>query len=76
MSDDITIPLSMPREEAQALAKIARRFTYEDAVAFSRRRLGSGRLFRNPESRTKHDIMWAAISILRRALATAGFTPR
>jgi len=76
MSDDVTIPLSMPREEARALAKIARRFTYEDAVAFSRRRLGSGRLFRNTESRTEHDIVWAAISILRRALTAAGFTQR
>ena len=56
------ILLELARDEAMALAELAKRFTHDDAVRFSNRR--------------ERDAMLEGILSLQRALAEAGFAPR
>jgi len=60
------IVLELARDEAMALAELAKRFTHDDAVRFSTRHDG-GRV---------RDAMLEVILGLQRALAEAGFAPR
>ena len=60
------ILLELARDEAMALAELAKRFTHDDAVRFSNRHDG-GR---------ERDAMLAGIDKLQRALREAGFAPR
>jgi hypothetical protein len=56
----------MPAHEAMALAQMAKRFVYEDAVRFSSRHDGGA----------ERDAMLGGIGKLQSALAGAGFAPR
>ena len=60
------ILLELARDEAMALAELAKRFTHNDAVRFSNRHDG-GR---------ERDAMLEGILSLQRALAEAGHAPR
>jgi hypothetical protein len=60
------IILDLPRDEAMALAELAKRFTHDDAVRFSNRHDG-GR---------ERDAMLEGVLAMQRALAEAGFAPR
>ena len=60
------ILLELARDEAMALAELAKRFTYDDAVRFSNRHDG-GR---------ERDAILDGIATLQKALAEAGFAPR
>jgi hypothetical protein len=60
------IVLDLPRDEAMALAQLAKRFTYDDAERLSSRYDGG----------EERDAMFAGIDKLQRALAEAGFAPR
>ena len=66
MANEITIRLRMPEIEAEALAQVCKRFTYEDATRFANR-FDGGR---------ERDAILDATSTLGRALAEAGFAPR
>ena len=69
-ADHITIPLRLPSDEAYALAQLTKRIGYDDIERFA------NRTHRYPDGRMEHDVMWAALSFLRTALAKAGFAPR
>ena len=60
------ILLELARDEAMALAELAKRFSYDDAVRFSNRHDG-GR---------ERDAMLEGVLSLQRGLAEAGFAPR
>jgi hypothetical protein len=60
------IVLELPRDEAMALAELAKRSTHDDAVRFSSRHDG-GR---------ERDAMLEGILSLQRGLAEAGFAPQ
>jgi len=60
------IVLDLPRDEAMALAELAKRFTHDDAVRFSNRHDGGH----------ERDAMLAAVLVLQQGLAEAGFAPR
>jgi hypothetical protein len=56
-------------EEATALAQFVRRLGYDDCVQ-------KASLYVFYSGRTEADVMWAALCILQRELAAAGFSPR
>ncbi len=60
------IVLGVTAGEAMALAQMAKRFLYEDAVRFSSRHDGGA----------ERDAMLSAIGRLQSALAAAGIAPR
>jgi hypothetical protein len=66
----ITIPLDLPRDEADAFAHFLKRTTYDDCV----RR--SNRVRKYPDGRAEHDVMWAAVKLIENQFAEAGFAPR
>jgi hypothetical protein len=66
----ITIRLELPSpDEAMALAHVVKRLGYDDCVR-------KASLFVFYSGRTEADVMWAALCILQRELAAAGFAPR
>ena len=66
----ITIRLELPSpDEAAALAQFVKRLGYDDCVR-------KASLFVFYSGRTEADVMWAALCILQRELAAAGFSPR
>jgi hypothetical protein len=62
----VKVVLELRRDEAMALAQLAKRFTYEDAERLSSRYDGG----------EERDAMLEGILSLQRALAEAGFAPR
>jgi hypothetical protein len=61
-----TITLNLPDHEAEALAQMCKRFTYEDAVRFA-----------NPhDGGLECDAILDGTLTLQRALREAGFAPR
>ena len=66
--EDIAIPLRLPAHEALALAYLVKHLAYETVVQHSRQCV-YGR-------RQECDVMWAALRLLRRQLADAGFVPQ
>ena len=60
------ILLELARDEAIALAELAKRFTHDDAVRFSNRHDGGA----------ERDAMLEGILSLQRGLAEAGYAPR
>jgi hypothetical protein len=69
MNKTALITLVMPPAELMALAQLAKRIDYDTVGRLSCRHTTYGQ-------RTEHDVMWAAVSMLRGELATAGFAPR
>jgi hypothetical protein len=66
----ITIRLEFPSpDEATGLAQFVKRLGYDDCVR-------KASLFVFYSGRTEADVMWAALCILQRELAAAGFSPR
>jgi hypothetical protein len=66
----IPIPLRLPHDEADAFAKMLKRFSYGDAERFS------SRTYRYPDNRTEADVMWSAVRTVERQFGEAGFAPR
>ena len=66
----ITIPLDLPRDEADAFASLLKRTTYDDCA----RR--SNRVRQYPDRRAELDVMWAAVKLIENQFAEAGFAPR
>jgi hypothetical protein len=60
------ITLDLPDEQAEALAQMVKRFTWDDAERFANRHDG-GR---------ERDAILEGTAALQRALAAAGFAPR
>jgi hypothetical protein len=69
MSEEIIIKLRLPEDEALALAQLVKRIDYDTCGRLSSR-------FDRYHGRTEHDTMWAAVAMLQRDLAAAGFNPR
>jgi hypothetical protein len=65
-SDTITIPLTLPFDEADAFARFLKRCTYTDCVARSNR-------IRKYPDRDETDVMWSAVCLVQRQLTDAGF---
>jgi hypothetical protein len=63
----ITIPLDLPRDEADAFARLLKRTTYQDC---SRR---SNRVRKYPDGRAELDVMWSAVKLIESQFAEAGF---
>jgi hypothetical protein len=66
----ITIPLDLPREEADAFARFLKRCTYTDCVA------RSNAMRKYPDGREEVDVMWAAVCRVQNQFSAAGFAPR
>jgi hypothetical protein len=66
----ITIPLNMPRDEADAFARFLKRCTYTDCVA------RSNAMRKYPDGREEVDVMWSALRAVQHQFAEAGFNPR
>jgi hypothetical protein len=64
--DAVDLVAALPANEAWALARMAKRFLYEDAVRFANRHDGGA----------ERDALLGGIGKLRSALAGAGFAPR
>ncbi len=67
--ETITIPLRLPSDEATALAQFVKRIDYETVNLFASHCITYG-------GRTECDVIWCSVSMLREALAEAGFAPR
>jgi len=68
-ADTITVPLILPFDEASALAQFVKRVDYETCNRFASKNVWYS-------GRAEGDVMWAALCILQRQLAVAGFNPR
>jgi hypothetical protein len=68
-SEVITIPITLPFDETQALAQFVKRIDYETCCRFASVCWTYG-------ARSEGDVMWSAICLLQRQLAEAGFAPR
>ncbi len=66
----ITIPLDLPRDEADAFAHFLKRTTYDDCIRHS------NRLRKYPDGRAELDVMWSAIKLIENQFGEAGFAPR
>jgi hypothetical protein len=60
------IPLELPRNEAGAFFQFVKRVDYATLGRFTAPRVTYG-------GRSEHDTAWAALAMLRRQLAEAGF---
>jgi hypothetical protein len=65
-SENTTIPLELPREEATAFAQIVKRLDYNTCAKWSS-------MTRTYGPRSEHDVMWSAVCMLERQLNEAGF---
>jgi hypothetical protein len=66
-SQNTTIPLELPREEARALAQAVKRIDYNLCAKWS----SMTRTYKS--NRSEHDVMWSAVCMLERQLNEAGF---
>jgi hypothetical protein len=66
----ITIPIDLPRDEAEAFAELLKRTSYDDCL----RR--SNRLKKYSDGRAEADVMWAGLRLVEKQFAEAGFCPR
>jgi hypothetical protein len=67
--DTITIPLTLPFEEAQALSQLVKRIDYATIGSFTS-------TFTFYSGRTEQDVAWSAVCLVQRQLADAGLNPR
>ncbi len=68
--EPITIPLDLPRDEADAFAHFLKRTSYDDCLRCSNRQR------KYPDGRGELDVMWAAVKLIENQFAEAGFAPR
>ena len=66
----ITIPLHLPRDEANAFAELLKRTSYDDCLRRSNRRK------QYADGREEVDVMWAGLRLVETQFAEAGFAPR
>jgi hypothetical protein len=70
VSSNITIPLDLPRDEANAFAELLKRTSYDDCLRRSNRRK------QYSDGREEADVMWSALRRVESQFAEAGFSPR
>ena len=68
--DVITIPLDLPRPEAEAFAELLKRTSYDDCVRRANRRT------QYPDGRYEQDVMWSALRLVENQFGEAGLCPR
>jgi hypothetical protein len=68
-NDDSKIPLELPRNEAAACSQFLKRIDYHTVGRFCA-------VCVTYSGRSEHDTAWAALCMLRRELAEAGYGPR
>jgi hypothetical protein len=66
----VTIPLNLPRHEANAFAAFLKRTTHTHCVH------RSNRVRRYPDGRPELEVMWSAVQLVEAQFAEAGFAPR
>jgi len=66
----ITIPLDLPRDEANAFAELLKRTSYDDCLRRSNRNK------RYSGGREEVDVMWAGLRLVETQFGEAGFAPR
>ena len=66
--DAITIPLNLPRVEAEAFAELLKRTSYDDCVR------GANRRKQYPDGRYEQDVMWSGLRLVE--FNEAGLCPR
>jgi hypothetical protein len=66
----ITIPLQLPRPEAEAFAEFLKRSSYDDCLRRANRRK------QYPDGREEVDVMWAGLRLVETQFNEAGFCPR
>jgi hypothetical protein len=66
----ITIPIDLPRDEAEAFAELLKRTSYDDCLRRSNRRKTY------PDGRLEIDVMWSGLRLVESQFAEAGFAPR
>jgi hypothetical protein len=69
-SSNITIPIDLPRDEANAFAELLKRTSYDDCMRRSNRRK------QYSDGREEADVMWSALRLVESQFAEAGFSPR
>jgi len=69
-SSNITIPIDLPRDEANAFAELLKRTSYDDCLRRSNRRKTYA------DGREEADVMWSALRLVESQFAEAGFGPR
>jgi hypothetical protein len=69
-SELISIPIDMPRDEAEAFAELLKRTSYDDCVRRANRNK------RYSDGREEADVMWSGLRMVESQLAEAGFAPR
>jgi hypothetical protein len=69
-SNVITIPLDLPRDEANAFAELLKRTSYDDCVRRSNRNK------QYSDGRQEADVMWAGLRLVESQFNEAGFAPR
>jgi hypothetical protein len=69
-SEVITIPLHLPRPEAEAFAEFLKRSSYDDCLRRSNRRKTYS------DGREEVDVMWAGLRLVETQFNEAGFAPR
>jgi hypothetical protein len=66
----ITIPLDLPRDEAEAFAELLKGTSYDDCLRRSNRRKTYS------DGRSEADVMWSGLRLVENQFAEAGFCPR
>jgi hypothetical protein len=66
----ISIPIDMPRAEAEAFAELLKRTSYDDCLRRSNRNK------RYPDGREEADVMWSGLRLVETQFNEAGFAPR
>jgi hypothetical protein len=66
----ITIPLDLPRDEANVFAELLKRTSYDDCLRRSNRNKRYG------DGREEADVMWSGLRLVETQFAEAGFNPR
>jgi hypothetical protein len=66
----ITIPIDLPRDEAEAFAELLKRTSYDDCLRRSNRRKTYS------DGREEVDVMWSGLRLVESQFAEAGFCPR
>ena len=69
-SSNITIPIDLPRDEANAFAELLKRTSYDDCMRRSNRRK------QYSDGREEADVMWSVLRLVESQFAEAGFSPR
>ena len=67
---NVSIPIDLSRDEADAFARLLKRLNYTDCVA------RSNHVRKYADGREEVDVMWSAVRSVEHQFAEAGFAPR